>query len=56
MPEGYLLLSAEEREWSHLIRRTDEGTLSQREAAERLEIGVRQFKRNRSAVLIMPSG
>jgi transposase len=45
MPEGYLLMSVDERERSHLIRRTDEGTLSQREAAERLGIGVRQFKR-----------
>jgi transposase len=45
MPEGYLLMSAGERERSHLIRRTVEKTLSQREAAERLGIGVRQFKR-----------
>jgi transposase len=45
MAEGYLLMSAEERERSHLIRRTVEKTLSQREAAERLGIGRRQFKR-----------
>ena len=45
MPEGYLLMSAVERERSHLIRRTVEKSLSQREAAERLDIGQRQFKR-----------
>jgi transposase len=45
MPEGYLTMSADERERSHLIRRTIERTLSQREAAERLGIGVRQVKR-----------
>jgi transposase len=45
MPEGYLTMSTNERERSHLIRRTIERTLSQREAAERLGIGVRQVKR-----------
>jgi transposase len=45
MPEGYLSMSAEERDRSHLIRRTIEKSLSQREAAERLGIGRRQFKR-----------
>lgn len=45
MPEGLLSMSAGERERSHLIRRTIEKTLSQRVAAERLEISVRQFKR-----------
>ena len=45
MPEGYLSMSAEERERSHLIRRTIEKSLGQREAAERLGIGPRQFKR-----------
>lgn len=38
-------MSAEERERSHLIRRTVEGSLSQREAAERLGISQCQFKR-----------
>ena len=36
MPEGYLSMSAEERCRSHLIRRTVEKSLSQREAAEKL--------------------
>ena len=45
MPEGYLSMSAEERDRSHLIRRTVEKSLSQREAAERLGISRRQFKR-----------
>ena len=45
MPEGYLLMSAEERERSHLIRRTVEKSLSQREASEQLGICERQFKR-----------
>src|SRR5450755_2957039 len=45
MPEGYLSMSAEERDRSHLIRRTVEKSLSQREAAERLAISRRQFKR-----------
>jgi transposase len=45
MPEGYLSMSAEERDRSHLIRQTIEKCLSQREAAERLGISRRQFKR-----------
>jgi transposase len=45
MPEGYLLMSASERDRSHLVRRTLEKSLSQREAAERLGPGARQFKR-----------
>ena len=45
MPEGCLLMSAAERERSHLVRRSIEKSLSQREAAERLGVGVRQFKR-----------
>src|SRR5258707_379192 len=45
MPEGYLLMSADERERSHLIRRVIEKSLSQGEAADRLGIGVRQIKR-----------
>jgi transposase len=36
---------ASERDRSHLIRRIIEKSLSQREAAERLGIGVRQIKR-----------
>jgi transposase len=47
--EGYLVMSGQERDRSHLIRRTIEKTLSQREASERLGIGVRQFKRLVSA-------
>ena len=38
-------MSIEERERSHLVRQTQEKHLSQRQAAERLGIGVRQFKR-----------
>ena len=45
MPEGYLSMSVEERDRSHLIRRTVEKSLSQREAAEWLDLGLRQFKR-----------
>ena len=45
MPEGHLLMSVAERDRSHLIRCTIEGSLGQREAAERLGISVRQFKR-----------
>ena len=45
MPEGCLLMSEKERERSHLIRRTIEKNLTQREAAERLGVCVRQFKR-----------
>jgi transposase len=45
MSEGYLLMSTGERDRSHLIRRTIEKSLRQREAAERLGLGLRQFKR-----------
>jgi transposase len=38
-------MSAEERERSHVVRQSVEGLLGQREASERLGIGVRQFKR-----------
>lgn len=40
-----LWMSIEERERSHLVRQTRDKQLSQRQASERLEIGVRQFKR-----------
>jgi len=40
-----LWMSIEERERSHLVRQTQEKHLSQRQASERLGIGVRQFKR-----------
>lgn len=45
MDEGYLSMSGRERDRSHLIRQTIEKTLSQRDAAHRLGIGLRQFKR-----------
>jgi transposase len=45
MPEGCLSMSAKERERLHVIRRSVERSLSQREAAERLGVCVRQFKR-----------
>ncbi len=45
MPEGYLLMSASEREPSHVIRLTIEKSLGQRAAAERRGLSVRQFKR-----------
>jgi transposase len=45
MAEGFLEMSANERERSHLVRQWVEGGLGQREASERLGIGVRQFKR-----------
>jgi transposase len=45
MAEGFLEMSADERERSHLVRQHVEGRLGQREASERLGIGVRQFKR-----------
>jgi transposase len=45
MPKGALLMTAEERERVHLVRQTVEGHLGQCEAAARLGIGVRQFKR-----------
>ncbi len=42
---GVLGMSVAERERSHLVRQVVEHRLGQREAAERLGIGVRQFKR-----------
>ena len=45
MPEGYLSMSAEERDRSHVIRQIIENRLSQREGGERLDIGIRQVKR-----------
>lgn len=45
MTEGLLLMSVEERERSHVVRQAIECHLSQQECAERLGIGVRQFKR-----------
>ena len=45
MSDGVLLMSGSERERAFLVRQSVEGGLSQREASERLGIGVRQFKR-----------
>ena len=45
MLDGCLSMSAEERDRSHLIRQTIDKTLRQRDAAERLGLGLRQFKR-----------
>src|SRR5450631_178592 len=45
MSEGLLLMSGRERERSHVVRQAVEHHLSQQEGAERLGIGVRQFKR-----------
>ncbi len=45
MVEGLLLMSGEERERAHIVRQAVEHRLSQREGAERLGIGIRQFKR-----------
>jgi transposase len=45
MAEGYLLMSSEERDRSHVVREVLEHRLSQREAAERLDLSVRQLKR-----------
>jgi len=45
MVEAVLGMSASERDRAHLVREAVEGRLGQREAAERLGIGVRQFKR-----------
>jgi len=45
MVGGVLSMSSVERERGYLVRQAAEGRLSQREASERLEIGVRQFKR-----------
>ncbi len=45
MSEGNLLMSASERERAHVVREVLGHRLGQREGAERLGIGVRQFKR-----------
>jgi transposase len=45
MAEGVLLMSGEERDRLHLVRAFLEHGLSQREASERLGIGIRQFRR-----------
>ena len=45
MREGVLGMRASERDRASLVRRHVEGGLSQRDASERLGIGVRQFKR-----------
>lgn len=45
MADGVLAMSVEERDRSHLVRACLEHRLCQREAAERLAISVRQFKR-----------
>jgi transposase len=43
--KGLLLMSGRERDRSHVVRQAVEHHLSQQEGAERLGIGVRQFKR-----------
>jgi transposase len=45
MAGGFLEMSSDERERSHLVRGFVEARMGQREASERLGIGVRQFKR-----------
>jgi transposase len=45
MAGGVISMSVAERERAHLVRAAIEGHLSQRQASERLGIGVRQFKR-----------
>jgi len=45
MAGGFLERSSDERERSHLVRGFVEARMGQREASERLGIGVRQFKR-----------
>jgi transposase len=45
MAGGFLEMSSDERERSHLVRACVEARMGQREASERLGIGVRQFKR-----------
>lgn len=45
MADGVLSMSIEERERAHLVRAYLEHRLCQREASERLGIGVRQFRR-----------
>ncbi len=42
---GFLEMSADERERSHLVRASVDARLGQREALECLGIGLRQFKR-----------
>ena len=49
MAEGCLLMSAYERERSHLIRETVEKKLRQREAEERLGVSVSLFAVSRAA-------
>ncbi len=45
MVRGVVSMSGEERDRAFLVRQAIEGRLSQREASERLGLGVRQFKR-----------
>lgn len=45
MSDGVLTMSCSERERVFLVRQSVAGQLSQREASERLGLGVRQFKR-----------
>jgi transposase len=45
MADGVFLMSGAERERAFLVRQAVEGLVNQREASERLGIGVRQFKR-----------
>jgi transposase len=45
MDGGLLAMSALERERSHIVRALSKGLILQREAAERLGLGVRQVKR-----------
>ena len=45
MPEGTISMTKVERERAFVVRQCIEGALCQREAAERLGIGVRQVKR-----------
>ncbi len=45
MADGVVSMSGEERDRAFLVRQAIEGRLSQREASERLGLGVRQFKR-----------
>jgi Trp operon repressor len=45
MAEGDLLMSGSERDRAHVVRQVLEHRLGQREASERLGIGIRQLKR-----------
>ena len=45
MAEGDLRMSASERDRAHVVRQVFEHRLGQREASERLGIGIRQLKR-----------